>query len=396
MSSTSSISTNSLTPYSTTTDVPKGLNIEINWDSSVASAPAAFITDVKQVADFFASALRPISSGPITIDVGYGEINGSRLGGSALGESETNLQQVSYYQLTQAYLAYDTVVGTDLSQNFPSTQPNGKFYVSDAEAQALHIITTTPTVDGFVGFSSKSNIFDYSTSGTVPSSQYDFVGTVAHEISEVLGRIFLGNNQISAYDFFHYSSGSNGTPVHDFAANGGGYFSTNGGNTDLANFNMAHGGDGADWAAGGTSISGGSAFDSFNAFGTLGQFSPVTQTDLTVLQALGFQLSKAAVAGNLTPFPASTPTTAQTTVLNTHATITSDAFHFGPSGNVAPQTELDATNLNHTTQVTEQLASLVTPNAHVDVVLAHLDSITPADINNAEAPHIVQNHFLLH
>jgi hypothetical protein len=105
--------------------------------------------------------------------------------------------------------------------------------------------------------------------------------------------------------------------VHDFAANGGGYFSINGGNTDLANFNMAHGGDGADWGAGGTSISGGSAFDSFDAFGTPGQFSPVTQTDLTVLQALGFQLSKAAVAGNLTPFPASGPTTAQTTVQNT-------------------------------------------------------------------------------
>src|SRR5262249_49356471 len=174
----------------------------------------------------------------------------------------------------------------------------------------LHLITTTPTVDGYVGFSSKSGIFDYSTSGTVPSNQYDFVGTVAHEISEALGRIFLGSNQISAYDFFHYSSAG----VHDFAANGGGYFSIDGGTTDLANFNMAHGGDGADWGTGGTSISGGSAFDSFNAFGTPGQFSPVTQTDLTVLQALGFQLSPAAVAGNLTPFPASTVTTEQTTV----------------------------------------------------------------------------------
>ena len=307
MSSASNISTNSLAPYTTTTDVPKGLNIEINWDSSVATAPPQFITDVEQVANFYASALQPISSGPITIDVGYGEINGSRIGGSALGESETNLQQVSYLQLTSAYAA------TGLINNFPSSPPNGKFYVSDAEAQALGIITTPPTADGHVGFSSKSNIFDYSTSGTVPSNQYDFVGTVAHEISEVLGRIFLSSKSISAYDFFHYS----GPGVHDFAANGGGYFSIDGGKTVLANFNTAHGGDGADWGAGGTSISGGSAFDSFNAFGTRGQFSPVTQTDLTVLQALGFQLSKAAVSGKLTPFPASTPTTAQTTVQNT-------------------------------------------------------------------------------
>src|SRR5215469_12076875 len=106
MMSSASSGTNSLTPYSTTTDVPHGLNIVINWDSSVASAPAPFVTVVEQVADFYASALQPISSGPVTIDVGYGEINGSRLGGSALGESGTILQQVSYYQLTQAYLAY--------------------------------------------------------------------------------------------------------------------------------------------------------------------------------------------------------------------------------------------------------------------------------------------------
>src|SRR6516225_9336592 len=116
MSSASSISTNPLTPYNTTTDVPKGLNIEINWDSSVASAPAAFITDVELVADFYASALQPISSGPIIIDVGYGEINGSRIGASALGESLTNLQQVSYSQLTSAYATY---AATGLSNNFP-------------------------------------------------------------------------------------------------------------------------------------------------------------------------------------------------------------------------------------------------------------------------------------
>src|SRR5262249_13823611 len=131
MSSASSISTNSLAPYTTTTDVPQGLNIQINWDSSVASALPAFITDVEQVADFFASELKRISTSPIIIDVGYGEINGSSIGGSALGESLTNLQQVSYLQLTSAYAA------TGLINNFPSSPPKGKFYVSDAEAQAL-------------------------------------------------------------------------------------------------------------------------------------------------------------------------------------------------------------------------------------------------------------------
>jgi hypothetical protein len=34
------------------------------------------------------------------------------------------------------------------------------------------------------------------------------------------------------------------------------------------------------------------AYDAFNAFGTPGQRAPVTPTDLLVLQALGFQLSR--------------------------------------------------------------------------------------------------------
>src|SRR5690242_12232241 len=196
------------TPYFTSTAVPLGLNIEIIWDSSVANAPAGFVADVEQVANLYASALQPTASNsPITIDVGYGEINGSRIGGSALGESETNLQQVSYAQLTSAYAAVDAHAGTDLSANFPSSVPTGKFYISDAEAQALGItITNPPKVDGYIGFSSQNGIFDYNASDGISAKQYDFSGTVAHEISEVLGRIFLGNNQISAYDFFHYSS----------------------------------------------------------------------------------------------------------------------------------------------------------------------------------------------
>ena len=320
MSSASSIST-SLTPYTTTTDVPKGLNIEINWDSSVASAPVGFTADVEQVADFFASELQgprhsPI---PITIDVGYGEINGSRIGnGAALGESETNLQQVSYSQLTLAY-GHSQLISDNptAALNFPVSPPAGNFYVSDAEAQALGIqLTNPPTVDGYIGFSSKSNTFDYNTNsintttGSVQPNEYDFEGTVAHEISEVLGRIFLGNNQISAYDFFHYSSGSNG-PVHDFAPNGG-FFSINGGTTDLGNFNAGRGGDGSDWATGGTS----SPYDAFNAFGTPGQIAPVTPTDLAVLQALGYQLTNTAAKEAAAAVPVS-PALTQTTVQNT-------------------------------------------------------------------------------
>ena len=284
----------------------------------MASAPAAFITDVEQVANFFASALQGSRHSPITIsiDVGYGEIDGFRIGnGAALGESLTNLQQVTYSQLTSAFANSQLISDNPTAAlNFPNNPPAGNFYVSDAEAQALGIITTTPTVDGYIGFSSKSGIFDYNTnisndSGiVVPSTQYDFEGTVAHEISEVLGRIFLGGHSYSAYELLHYSS--NG--VQDFAASGG-YFSINGGTTNLGYFNAAHGGDGSDWANTGTS---GSAYDAFDAFGTPGQTAPVTPTDLVVLQSLGFQLTKAAAKEEAAAAPVS-PAPTQTTVQNT-------------------------------------------------------------------------------
>ena len=100
--------------------------------------------------------------------------------------------------------------------------------------------------------------------------------------------------------------------MHDFAPNGG-FFSINGGTTDLGNFNAGRGGDGSDWATGGTS----SLYDAFNAFGTPGQIAPVTPTDLAVLQALGYTLNdpyKTDAADAKLVGPALTQTTVQNTV----------------------------------------------------------------------------------
>jgi hypothetical protein len=335
--------------------------INLNWDSSVANAPPQFIPDVEAVASFFESVIQnPIT---ITIDVGYGEINGSKIGRSALGESETHLQQVGYSTLSGDLQS----AGLTL----PTSPATGKFYVSDAEAQALNIqLTNPPTVDGFIGFSSKSTIFDYTdhisnATGTLQNpNQYDFEGTVAHEISEVLGRIFLNGKAYSAYELFHYSSPG----VQDRAANGG-YFSMDGGNTPLAYFNAAHGGDGADWNAGGTSNSpvGGSAFDAFNAFGTAGQIAPVTPTDLLVLQALGFQLNSTTVAQTTT----SGLTNTQTTVQNTSGS---------PSGS--------SSGLDHTVALFSQFMAAGFPEQHGGSITTNaLSQVTTNEQNFLANPH---------
>ena len=271
------------TPY--TTNSGTDVNIHVTYDSSVGNAPAGFTSDVQKVADFYASAFQDSTPITINIDVGYGEVDGMRLGIGALGESVTNLQTVSYSNLTSAYSTSGLSLG--------SSVPAGNLYVSYAEAKALNITITSPaTVDGYVGFSSQSGIFDYNNADGVSSNQYDFYGTVAHEFSEVMGRILLVGGTINnapsytAFDFFHFSSPG----VQDFKGNVG-YFSIDQGTTNLASFNNpSNGGDAGDWANSGTSNSGGSVYDAFNAFGATGHVEPVSNTDLLALHALGYHM----------------------------------------------------------------------------------------------------------
>jgi hypothetical protein len=80
---------------------------------------------------------------------------------------------------------------------------------------------------------------------------HDFYAVVAHEISEVMGRQmldganFAGGTSYEPLDLFHYSAAG----VHDFSATIAGYFSPNGGTTNVGNFNTNPGGDFGDWAA---------------------------------------------------------------------------------------------------------------------------------------------------
>jgi hypothetical protein len=109
---------------------------------------------------------------------------------------------------------------------------------------------------------------------------------VAHEISEVMGRELWGGGTIagtraySALDLFHYSASG----VRDLVGTQAGYFSVDGGTTNLNSFNTNSGGDYGDWA-GGTN-------DAFNAFGGSGVIMPVSAADLTELDAIGFDAAR--------------------------------------------------------------------------------------------------------
>ena len=272
----------------TTNTASSGLVINVVYDSSVSKAPAGFMTEVNAAVQYLESQINdPIT---ITIAVGYGEVGGVALGSGALGESETYLTSYSYAQLANAMKA-DATSASDASAiaSLLATNPtgNGTFWVSTAEAKALGLAPSGTSTDGYVGFSSSANIFDYNNADGVTAGQYDFYGVVLHELTEVMGRqtmdgqSFAGTPGYEPLDLFHYSAPG----VQTFSGTQPGYFSADGGTTNLANFNTNPGGDFGDWA--------GPTLDAMNAFGTPGVIEPMTSADITAMDVLGWNLASA-------------------------------------------------------------------------------------------------------
>ena len=191
---------------------------------------------------------------------------------------------MSYSALEAALVANADAIGdTAAAANIPTTSPvSGNWWLSTAEAQALGLSNVGGNPDGYVGFSSSVS-FSYNDSNGVPLGQYDFFGVVAHEISEVMGRQmmdgenFQGGTSYEPLDLFHYSAAG----VRDFSGTTAGYFSPDGGTTNLGNFNTNPSGDFGDWAA---SVGN----NSFLAFSSSGVVDPVTANDLAEMNLLGW------------------------------------------------------------------------------------------------------------
>jgi hypothetical protein len=261
------------------------LIINLTFDQSTGSLPAGFVAAIDAVAQFYENTFtNPIT---INIDVGFGEIAGQSLENGALGESETYFNNYSYSQIKTA-LAQNATSADQVSaaNSLPANDPTngGNYWVATAEAKALGLAGASSDIDGYVGFSN-SFPFTYNTTngGTVASGTYDFFGVAAHEFSEVMGReLFvgddgIGSNSYTPLDLFHYSS--NG--VRDFSGTTHGYFSPDGGTTDLDNFNTNSGGDFGDWASS-------AGNDAFLAFSNSGVGNAVSQADINEMNVLGY------------------------------------------------------------------------------------------------------------
>jgi hypothetical protein len=270
-------------PSTPVTGNTSGFVINVTYDQSQSSLPAGFVAAINYVVNYYES----IFTSPITvnIDVGYGEIDGQALQSGALGESETYLSDYSYSTIKNALAAVDPTAAASMPSNMPV---NGTMWVGTAEAKALGLSLQQPStdIDGYAGFSS-TYPFTYNPNNRAVSAEYDFIGVVEHEFTEVMGRIDLFGESIgstpngySLLDMFHYVAPG----THTYTGLTTNYFSVNGGVTNLDYFNSNPSGDLGDWASS-------AGDDAYLAFSPSGQENTVSQTDITEMNALGYSIA---------------------------------------------------------------------------------------------------------
>jgi autotransporter passenger strand-loop-strand repeat protein len=276
------------------------MDIKVTYDASVSAAPAGFKAAINYAIGILDAAFT--NNVTVNIRVGWGEVDGQAIASDDLGENFQAAAPVAYNYstLTNALIANATAPDQqEAYATLPATDPVGHFDIGSAAAKALGLIPADGTaIDGWVGF---TNTVQWSFNPYAPptGSEYDFIGTVEHEVTEVMGRnSYLGQNEnfnhaYSIEDLFRYSAPGVRElapgPVHST-----GYFSIDNGVTDLGNWNNHIAtGDLGDWGSGFGSAGGPGPFgnDSFNNESDYGVFNRLSESDLTLMNVIGWNPS---------------------------------------------------------------------------------------------------------
>ena len=261
-----------------------------DYDNSIADLQTSNATlygditnAITAAIDFYEAAITNPTT--VTIDFGYGEVGGTPLDAGAISESTPIGGKLSYSALLgDLQSAATSAADQSAVANLPSSDPFGRtdadYFIPFAELSALKG-TTIGGLDGDVGLSSSAH-FSYDPNDRAVSGEYDAIGALEHEISEVMGRIAFyppPPTNYSPLDLFRYSSSGTIAPNNEAAG-----FSIDGGQTILAQFNNGgNHGDAGDWS---TSV----INDSYDAFSNQGVANTVSATDLTMMDVLGYTL----------------------------------------------------------------------------------------------------------
>ena len=282
-----------------------GFKINVTYDTSVpAAARTAFNSLVSTYETAFTSNIT------VNIDVTFGV--------TGLGESTTEQIFVSYSAWRAAMIANananpGNTYAVAAVASLPESDPigNGDMVVNTANARALGLTANT-AVDSTLTFSNAA-VFEYD--GVAASGAADFLDVAAHELDEGLGigsaltgllnNASVPSGDYAAEDYFRYSAAS--TRDITTSPNAIVYFSYDGGNTNLAQFNQAYSAEGDsdldrnDWVYGDFGCPAATAHIQ-DAIICDGQVVPVgTGPEITVLNALGYDSTPQATVVSVTP-----------------------------------------------------------------------------------------------
>ena len=216
-------------------------------------------------------------------------------GTSILGQSNTPIFTTSYAAMRAAAIA-DVTTADDAT----SVGPGGSIVAVDpvvaahtwfftrAQRKALGIVADDLVNDGTATFGA-GFIYNFNRMGQT-ANQFDLIGVMMHEISEIMGRIGISGGTIGPFpnsytlldDLSYTGPGAKG-----LGGGFGNFFSIDNGTTLLKGFNGVAGGDTRDWASG--------TNDSFNAFSGPGVQNDLTNVDLRVIDVLGYDRIRAIV-----------------------------------------------------------------------------------------------------
>jgi autotransporter passenger strand-loop-strand repeat protein len=297
-------------------------------ETGVGSAPAAFWTDIEYVANLFNTLFT--NNLTLYIGVGWGTVDGIALGKNSLGESLAQQNySYSYSQVRNALIAQgDSPAQQEAYATLPATAPAGaaNVYLSEANAEALGLLSPSTQIVGYVGFSTTAD-FSYAANSTPAANAYDFISVAEHEITEVLGRVafpqYPSETEPGLMDLFRYSaSGLRDLTVAPPTGYYDAYFSIDNGVTDLGNFNTYAKDDLGDWD---DSV----GDDAFLAASYPGTLEPLSAQDLTLMNVLGYQMLVVVSSGQTQTVGAGQTFSATTVISSGTETVSSGGVAVG-------------------------------------------------------------------